>query len=207
MCISEIYLKRTPFGFLYNIAPIQNVGSIFTMGILSKDLINSKRIHYYSLADESVQDRRENIRVPNGLKLHEYANLYFNPRNPMLYKLKSNKQGAFCLIQVDFAVLDMCNVVVTDRNAASFAHFMTPREGLLNLDFDKVYAEFWNDDDPFEYDKKKKIICSEVLVPYCIGPEWLKGILVPDLQLKNTLIKTGINENIIKVEKYLFFEK
>lgn len=207
MGISEFYLKKSHYDFLYNIAPIQNICSILADGILSKSLVEKSGIHYYSLADESVQDRRDKIKVPDGLKLHEYANLYFNPRNPMLYKLINERPRECCLLQVDFKILDVPNVVVTDRNAASFAHFMTPVEGLLCIDFKKVYAEYWTDNDPSVYEEKKKAICAEVLVPYTIEPQWIKGILVPDLQLKNTLIKSGIDEKIIKEEKYLFFRK
>jgi len=38
---------------------------------------------------EDVQEKREQKHVPGGLKLHQYANLYFHARNPMLYKRKT----------------------------------------------------------------------------------------------------------------------
>jgi len=56
--------------------------------------------------------------VPNGRALHEYANLYICPRNPMLLK-KSDIHERICVLQVSVDVLDIPNVIVTDSNAAS----------------------------------------------------------------------------------------
>ena len=191
---------------MYNIAPVQNVSSILLHGILSKNLIESKGIKYESLADERVQYIREPKRVNNGLSLHEYANLYFNPRNAMLFTLKCNHPGTYCLIQVDYSVLDLPYVVTTDMNAASHAQFMTPFEGLNKIDFKEVFVQSWNDLDPAIKAYKKKRTCAEVLIPWGVQPRFIKGILVPDLKIKDILIETGVDEKIIDVEKYLFFE-
>ena len=206
MLYSDAYKKRTGRSFLYNIAPIANVASILQLGILSKNLVIKERIPYKSLANEDVQQKRDLKWILNG-RLHDYANLYFNPRNPMLYTLKQNNQGQFCLLEVDYTVLDFPEVVVTDMNAAaSFSKFLTPREGLDEIDFSVINTVYWNDFDPVIKDYKKKHICAEVLVPDKVPPQLIKGILVPNSMMKCTLLEFGIDEKIISEDKFLFFE-
>ncbi|MBQ4512120.1 MAG: DUF4433 domain-containing protein [Anaerolineaceae bacterium] len=67
MKISEGYQNKTGKTYLYDIAHVQNVSSILRFGILSKNLISSRKISYCSLVDESMQSRRNTIEIPNGL--------------------------------------------------------------------------------------------------------------------------------------------
>ncbi len=52
---------------------------------------------------EEIQERRDLKRVPGGLKLHQYANLYFHARNPMLFKRK-DKAGSLCVLRISIEV-------------------------------------------------------------------------------------------------------
>ena len=72
---------------LYNIQPINNIPSIMKRGLLSNE--KARKINHTSIAMNEVQDRRDLIRIPNGLRLHQYANLYFDPWNPMLSKRRN----------------------------------------------------------------------------------------------------------------------
>lgn len=64
-----------------------------------------------------VQARRENKQIPGAGKLHDYANLYFDAHNPMLSKLRARNDD-LCVLRVDAKVLELPEVVVTDRNTA-----------------------------------------------------------------------------------------
>lgn len=64
------------------IMPIGNVPSVLEHGILSYEL--AAKLAHHSVAMPEVQDLRDKKQVPGGLKLHQYANLYFHARNPML---------------------------------------------------------------------------------------------------------------------------
>ena len=66
------------------IMPISNIASVMTHGILSYD--RASKLRHRSIALQPVQDRRDKKQVSGGLKLHQYANLYFNARNPMMFK-------------------------------------------------------------------------------------------------------------------------
>jgi ssDNA thymidine ADP-ribosyltransferase, DarT len=65
-----------------NIALIDNLPSVLEHGILSH--AEAKKITHLSVALQAVQDKRDAKRVPGGLPLHEYANVYFHARNPMM---------------------------------------------------------------------------------------------------------------------------
>lgn len=50
--------------------------------------------------------------VPGGRPLHEYVNLYFCARNPMLFRIK-DLHLELCVLQIDTNVLDLPGVVIT----------------------------------------------------------------------------------------------
>lgn len=77
--VSSISDSFTRINFLYNINDLKNLISIFEYGILSKNSLIKKGIkNYTDLSNPDVQERRNNIRVPNHGFLHDYANLYID---------------------------------------------------------------------------------------------------------------------------------
>ncbi|OGV21604.1 MAG: hypothetical protein A2X47_13280 [Lentisphaerae bacterium GWF2_38_69] len=67
-------------------------------------------------------------------------------------------------------------VVLTDGNASSgYNRFFSVEEGLSAICFDKVFARDWTYPDTFEYYRRKRIKCAEVLVPDKIGFEYIKS--------------------------------
>lgn len=105
--------------FLFNINDLRNLKSIFQHGILSKNEKLIRDISSTDLSNPDVQKRRDDKRIPNHGMLHDYANLYFNPRNPMMYYLINHKKiDDLCIVCVDKRVLDLEGTVVSDRNAA-----------------------------------------------------------------------------------------
>lgn len=57
-----------------------------------------------------IQDRRAVVRVPGGRPLHEYVNLYFHARNPMLYK-RLPMHDSLCVLRVSTDVFDLPGAV------------------------------------------------------------------------------------------------
>lgn len=161
---------------LYYIAPIENLTSILKRGILSHR--DSKRFKPRSIAEPGVQDRRAKVWIPGGLSLHSYANLYFNPRNPMMFKRKlMHKELA--IVRVSKDVLRADGVVIADRNAAaSDVRFGPSPNGLEYVKGQYVFATYWNDDDIFLFREKKAVICAEVLVPRVVQRDLITGLLV-----------------------------
>lgn len=90
MLPSERFTELTNQTGLYNIQAIENMPSIMVRGLLSNERANS--IRHMSIAMNVVQERRDTVRVAGGLKLHQYANLYFDPWNPMLSSKRSQNE-------------------------------------------------------------------------------------------------------------------
>ena len=102
-----------------------------------------------SVALPGVQERRESKVIPGAKPLHEYVNLYICARNPMMYLRRAHHE-VLCVLQISPAVLNLPGVVIADGNAASgpTAFWRSP-SGLSKVNKDIVFAEWWNDPDPF----------------------------------------------------------
>ncbi len=101
---------------LHYIAPIANVASIMEHGLLPYN--RARELPHCSVAMRKMQQRCKVKVVPNGRPLHDYVNLYFHARNPMLYRLRE-QHATLCVLQIDTAVLDVAGAIITDGNAAS----------------------------------------------------------------------------------------
>ena len=125
-------MKRSDLTELHYITPIANVPSILIHGILSKN--RAKKLKPASVAMEEIQRIRENKAVPGGRALHDYANLYFCARNPMMYK-RAALHAELCVLQLSTDVLDLPNVVIADGNLASgYTAFRPSPSGLATID-------------------------------------------------------------------------
>lgn len=199
---SERFAEITGQTGLYNIQAIDNIPSIMQRGLLSND--GASRMNHVSIAMNEVQARRKLVQIPNGMKLHQYANLYFDPWNPMLSRKRSQNED-ICILKFDRVVLDFEGVILSDRNASSdYAAFYGAEVGLENIDFDLVYARYWTDDDYYERCRKKSIKCAEVLVPYYIPFDYVVCAAVVNEDAANRLEAIGFNRTII-VEPRVFF--
>jgi hypothetical protein len=158
--------------------PIANLASVMAHGILSYD--GAAKLQHQSVALQPVQDKRDQKQIPGGLKLHQYANLYFHARNPMMYKRQAEAPN-LCVLRVSTQVLALAGVVISDQNAASgYVRFLHPRQWQV-LDFDAIYAMDWrHPDNPAAYYRHSSQKCAEVLVPHCIEPQFLTGAYVVD---------------------------
>lgn len=183
------------------IMPLANVGSVLQHGILSHESV--AKIEHVSAAMEEIQERREKKRVPGGLRLHQYANLYFHARNPMLYKRKENAPNP-CILRVSTEILTLPGVVITDQNAASdLVRFLHPDQYRL-LDFDSIFAMNWTHaSDPFAYRLHRLKKCAEVLVPYVVDPQFLIGAYVVNRDAATRLQE--VCNLVITVDPEMFF--
>jgi hypothetical protein len=192
-------------GELYNIMLISNIPSVLTHGILSNN--EAQGINHDSIAMQEVQERRDGTNIPNGLALHDYANLYFDARNPMMYLrcAVNHLQEQLCVLVIDRDVMSLPNVVLADRNAScDFVQFLEPSQ-IDEIDFDKVYASDWrHPNNPSAYYVHRKIKCAEVLVPRSVPPQYIKFAHVVNEVTKEVLQRTGFALDI-KVTPDMFF--
>jgi O-acetyl-ADP-ribose deacetylase (regulator of RNase III) len=173
-------MRRAPLKELYYITHINNLPSILKRGILSHELVKAENVPFISIyADDIVAKRRER-KTPDGRSLWSFANLYFQARNPMLYKVvffsESTDANDIAVLGVQMSILNRPDIFISTGNAVSASSVILPaREGKKALsqirkDIDK---EYWTE----ESGSKRKIM-AECLVPGIIPPELITEIYV-----------------------------
>lgn len=187
---------------LHCIMPMSNVGSVLAHGILSYEL--AAKLPHHSVALQPVQDRRDKKHVPGGLKLHQYANLYFHARNPMLHK-RLGEADTLCVLRISTQVLTLAGTVITDQNAASdYVRFLAPGQWQL-LQWDDIFALDWrHPGDQIAYWRHKSRKCAEVLVPHRVEARFVTEAYVVDAAAQERLAALGCTLPIV-VNPFLFF--
>lgn len=182
---------------------IDNIPSIIQNGILCFDLANN--ITHTSIALNDVQLRRAKKCVPHGLRLHQYANLYFTYHNPMMY-LRQDAAEDLCILAISATVLDIDGCVVTDRNAAAeYVRFYSPNIGIDSINFDMVFSKYWtHQDNLFEQQNHKAIKCAEVLIPNKIDFSYIESACVLDDYAEQRMKDFGFNKPIVIRPKNFF---
>ncbi len=177
------------------ITPIANLASICENGILCHRL--AQELDHVDVSLQEVQDLRAGKAVPDvrrrkPLELHDYANLYVCPRNPMLSR-RRDLNAKICVLRVDSAALDLDGAVVTDGNAASdYTRFAVAPDGLSIVDESLTFAEYWTDDNKYVYYEKKRRKCAEVLVPDRLDPALIRGAYVVSAAARNACLAVPV---------------
>lgn len=138
---------------------------------------------------QEIQDRRSPKIVPGGRSLHDYANLYFNARNPMMFSRRETHSD-LSVLRVSAEILDLQGVIVTDKNAArGIARFFSALAGLQFVERDMVFARDWrHPGDRVAYERHRGIMCAEVLVPDRVDQGFIIGAYVSCAQSVETLL-------------------
>ncbi|MFD0880687.1 DUF4433 domain-containing protein [Variovorax dokdonensis] len=167
--------------------PTANIASVMGHGILSYE--ESAKLAHHSVAMQAVQDLRDAKTVPGGLRLHQYANLYFHARNPML---SVRRDHDVCVLRVSTQVLALNGTVITDQNAASkYVRFYAPSQWQL-LDFDDIFARTWtHPDDQIREWRHSSRKCAEVLVPHRVLPNMIVGAYARDAGAAERMTQQG----------------
>jgi len=201
-------LKREELEELHYISPIVNVPSILTHGILSHN--KAKEMEHESCASQDIQDRRARVIVPGGGPLHDYVNLYFNARNPMMYSIKES-HNTLTVLSISPDIIDLPGIIVTDRNASrDFTLFKPASDGLDIIDPELIFAEHWtHPNDPIKYDEHQGIMCAEVLVPTKADAHYILKAYVSCNQsyeaTVNILSTARVNLEVV-INGHLFFQ-
>ena len=155
-----------------------------------------------SIHDEDVIQIRKNKKF-KGYPLWDYVNLYFQVRNPMLYRvLKQHKEEDIIILQINSDVINNNNVGITDGNAASYETqcFEDVEEGLKNLNLEQLERTYWTDSD----DAKRKIM-AELLVYNHIPKEKIIGICVANEDIANDIRREFVGPLYVVSSAKMFF--
>jgi hypothetical protein len=184
------------------IMPMANIGSVLEHGILSYE--QAAKLPHHSVAMQPVQEKRDQKNVPGGLRLHQYANLYFHARNPMMYK-RLNEAANLSVLRVSTEVVGLNGTVLSDQNAASdYVRFLHPQQWQA-LDFDDIYAMDWrHPGDLIAFYRHRSRKCAEVLVPHVVDRNLLTGAYVVNDDAAARLVRSGCTLPVT-VDPVLFF--
>jgi hypothetical protein len=172
-------MKLEEIAELHYLAPMKNVSSILKHGILSHN--RAAKLIHNDISMHEIQDRRAKKRVPGGLFLHDYVNLYFNGRNKMMAK-KRMEHDSLCVLQIDPAVLSLSGAVIADQNASSnWALFLSSPLGLQKLHREEIFVRSWKfPNDQIREWRLGSVVCAELLVPHAVEPKLIFSAYVMD---------------------------
>ena len=191
---------------LYYITHIDNLPSIFERGILSHERIEEEGLQPAHIYNTDIVNRRRKKNTPDRKSLWSYANLYFQPRNPMMYRVVHEKGSKdLTVISVSKKILQEPGVFITDGNAANDpTQFYFPAEGLkmLRQQWKIIQNEWWNN-----LDGSKRKIMTECLVPNNISPEFINSIYVADEETRvRAFAKVSSRSISVIPEPKMFFQ-
>ncbi len=199
-------MKATDIRYLYYITHIDNVPSIVGRGLLSHGEVERQRVPFTPIYDAAIVSRRKAKSTPEGRSLWEYANLYFQPRNPMMYRIIHEKsKDDLAVVAIRPAVMRAQGVVITDGNAANTpTQFFNYAEGMkaVSSNWKTIQNEWWKQEDG-----SKRRIMAECLVPGKVEPDYIEAICVPSTQVKEKLERELRNARVNVIpEPRMFFQ-
>ena len=198
--------RKTGIEGLYYITHVNNLPSIFEKGILSHAAVEREGVEYTPVYDSGIVSSRREKRLPNGQSLWDYANLYFQPRNAMLYRLAHSPNldvSSIAILFIKPEIIQRSDIFVTSGNAASYASEFYSSEKVkqfissIQKEIDK---EWWSDTDG-----SKRKMMAECLVPDRVLPKYIRAIYVGNQKAASAL-ETRIPPDVeLIVDTYRFF--
>jgi O-acetyl-ADP-ribose deacetylase (regulator of RNase III) len=171
--------KKPAIKRLYYITHIENLRSILSQGILCHRQVEERGLRYTPIYDAEIVGNRKLKTTPDGRSLWEFANVYFQPRNPMLFRVVHEESAKeIVVLGIQPRVLEMPGVYITDGNAANNATgFFGYQDGMKAISeiWETINSEWWN---PVDGSKRK--IIAECLVPGVIPPDLIHSVYVSD---------------------------
>jgi hypothetical protein len=159
---------------LFFITHVDNLPSVISEGILSHDMILASGVEPTQISDPGIVERRKEKQTPEGKSLWAYANLYFQPKNAMLFRVTHNGSvNDVAVLSVRREILAQPNVFISDGNAAndsSTINAVSPSQ--LEVIAKQIETIWWA-----AVDGKRKSM-AECLVPNRVPPEYLESVYV-----------------------------
>ena len=186
---------------LYYITHIDNLPSIFAKGILSHEKIRAEGVQNTPIYLMHLVKKRKERYTSDGKNLWYYTNLFFQPRNPMLFNvIKSKGKKNLTVLRISNSVLQKQGIFITDGIASNKLTRIFPRsEGLqvLQAQQDILQSDSWVTWN--HSDKVRRQLMAECLVPNQVDPKDIQRFIVADQSVANSLRVRLSSSNIRKL--------
>jgi len=196
---------------LYYITHIDNLSSILRTGILSHQRIEAGTIRYTPIYDAEIVANRRARTTPDGHSLWVFANLYFQPRNAMLYRVLLTRQlEEVVVLGVDADIMAETGSFIAVGNAASLSSEIVPSTDAKRV-LPEIRKSIDNDWWTEEIGLKRKMM-AELLVPEVVRQEYIRAIYVGNHAAASQVRKSVAGAPSLTpppevvVEPYMFFE-
>jgi len=201
IAISE--LNRNEVYSLWHITHRDNIDSILKKGIMNHN--DANKLKYVDISNQGVQDRRQKVESINNRAIHEYAPLFINPKNAMLYS-KKNIRDELCLLEISLDVLE-CEYIYTDGNASRRDTNFFGRNELSfeTMAWDNIFSESWT-----HFGERDEEIMSQMQSEFLIYPsiksKYIKKIHCYSKESVKFFKKTNISKSILLNRQAFTFE-
>ena len=186
------------FPFFYHMTHKNNLAGILQHGILSHtDVLVRNDILATDISDAGAQKWRDREESANHRSIHDYAPLYINPKNPMLF-VRRCLQHEIVILKISSGVLQNGQHVFTDGNAASRDTRFSSDSNVVADSLTALNAEYWANC----IDGKRRR-CAELLVYPRVQPIHILSIICSNNALARE-IETGTDLQI-EVNPSMFF--
>ncbi|RUM57160.1 MAG: DUF4433 domain-containing protein [Persephonella sp.] len=210
--------KNGKFEFYY-ITHIDNLKSILEIGILSNEQVYKKKIEFKKISNENILKKRKEKGLSN------YANLYINPRNAMMYQIYKGLNWHLVVIGVNGNdILGKEDIKISIGNAASDYSKILDRHDFKNIikfisdvrnirdwisEYESIPISDYLKEEVYGFLSPKKFIQSEILVKEKVNKKYIKCVYVPNETLKEKALEIikalKINVDVI-LNPDMFFE-
>lgn len=190
---------------LFYICHVENLSSILEHGILSHSTVEERQLPFKRIYDAEIVSNRKGKITPDGKSLWDYANVYFQSRNPMLYRvLREIGADSIVIVGVSPQAAALPGALVSDGNAANSATQIYPSaEGLKRVvkGWDTIQSEWWSSSDG-----SKRRIMAEALIPKEIPPSLIQSVFVKGHKIVKQVrpLVSGLKVDVIP-EPRMFF--
>ena len=186
------------FPFFYHLTHKDNLLGILQYGILSHtQVLSNSDVLAVDISDPGAQRWRDRPETINHRAIHDYAPLYINPRNPMLYKRRC-LQHDIVILKISPNVLRDGLHVFCDGNAASRDTKFSPDSSILADSIDALSAEYWAN---LADGKRRR--CAELLVYPEVRPSHILSAICSNNALAREIaLKSQLS---VEIDRSFFF--
>lgn len=210
--------RNGKFEFYY-ITHIDNLESILKEGIFSNELVKKRGLKFKKISNEEIIRKRREKGLGN------YANLYINPRNAMMYRIHKKLGWNVVVIGLNGSdILGKEDIKLSIGNAASDYSKILDKKDLKNIvkfisdirkirdwisEYESIPIKDYLKTENYGFLSPMKFLQSEILVKEKVNSSYIKCIYVPNESLKEKTSKIvenlGLNIDVI-LNPDMFFE-